>query len=81
MGTAKRARKLLDTLESELDRPTHYDQHKLAKRWGRSASAMDEFLEELRAAGYEASRTHYGGTTLKTTADVGEIEAATAPED
>ena len=81
MGTAKRARKLLDRLEGELDTPTHYDQHRLAKRWGRSASAMDEFLEELRAAGYEASRTHYGGTTLKTTADVGEIEAATVPED
>ena len=81
MGTAKRARKLLDTLEGELDRPTHYDQHKLAKGWGRSASAMEDFLARLRAAGYEASRTHYGGTTLKTTADIGEIEAATVPKD
>ncbi|PSP74700.1 tRNA (guanine(10)-N(2))-dimethyltransferase [Halobacteriales archaeon QS_3_64_16] len=80
MGTAKRARKLLDRLEGELDRPTHYDQHKLAKGWGRSASAIEDFLEKLRAAGYEASRTHYGGTTLKTSADVGEIEAATVPE-
>jgi tRNA (guanine26-N2/guanine27-N2)-dimethyltransferase len=81
MGTAKRARKLLDRLEGELDRPTHYDQHELAKQWGRSASAIEDFLEELRGAGYDASRTHYGGTTLKTTASVGEIEAATDPED
>ncbi|PSQ24402.1 tRNA (guanine(10)-N(2))-dimethyltransferase [Halobacteriales archaeon QS_8_65_32] len=80
MGTAKRARKLLGTIANELDRPTHYDQHKLAKRWGRSASAMDDFLARLREAGYEASRTHYGGTTLKTTADVAAIEAATARE-
>lgn len=77
MGTAKRARKLLETLAAELDRPTHYDQHKLAEKWGRSASAMDDFLADLRDAGHEASRTHYGGTTLKTTADVTEIEAAT----
>jgi tRNA (guanine26-N2/guanine27-N2)-dimethyltransferase len=79
MGTAKRARKLLDRLEGELGRPTHYDQHELAGKWGRSASAMDDFLADLRGAGFEASRTHYGGTTLKTTADVAEIEAATAP--
>jgi tRNA (guanine26-N2/guanine27-N2)-dimethyltransferase len=80
MGTEKLARKLLDTIGHELDTPTHYDQHKLAKEWGRSASAMDDFLADLRDAGHEASRTHYGGTTLKTTADVAEIEAATATE-
>jgi tRNA (guanine26-N2/guanine27-N2)-dimethyltransferase len=32
----------------------------------------------LGAAGHDASRTHYGGTTFKTDADVGEIRAATA---
>jgi len=80
MGTAKRARKLLRVIANELDLPTHYDQHKLAKQWGRSAGAMDDFLADLRDAGYEASRTHYGGTTLKTTAGVPEIEAATARE-
>jgi tRNA (guanine26-N2/guanine27-N2)-dimethyltransferase len=34
---------------------------------------MDAFLERLHEAGYEASRTHYGGTTFKTTADVGAL--------
>jgi tRNA (guanine26-N2/guanine27-N2)-dimethyltransferase len=38
---------------------------------------MDDFLADLRAAGHAASRTHYGGTTFKTTADVTEIRAAT----
>jgi tRNA (guanine26-N2/guanine27-N2)-dimethyltransferase len=38
---------------------------------------MEEFLGALRAAGYAASRTHYGGTTFKTDADVTEIRAAT----
>jgi len=75
-GTASKARKLLATVGAELDRPTHYDQHRLYKRWGEPNTAMDEFLEALRAAGYEASRTHYGGTTFETDADVEEIRDA-----
>lgn len=77
MGTAERARDLLTTIEGELHEPTHYDQHRLAKRWSRSASAMDDFLAQLREAGYEASRTHYGGTTFKTPASVADIREAT----
>ena len=77
MGTADRADDLLETLEAELPIPTHYDQHRLCKRWGRSAASMDDFLADLRAAGHEATRTHYGGTTFKTRASVDEILAAT----
>jgi tRNA (guanine26-N2/guanine27-N2)-dimethyltransferase len=76
MGTAERARALCETLAAELDEPTHYDQHRLCKRWGVGAVAMDDFLDCLRAAGHDASRTHYGGTTFKTDADVTEIRAA-----
>jgi tRNA (guanine26-N2/guanine27-N2)-dimethyltransferase len=75
--TAEEARELLEVLGSELDTPTHYDQHRLCKLWGRPASAMDEFLDAVRAAGYDASRTHYGGTTFKTDAPVDRIRAAT----
>jgi tRNA (guanine26-N2/guanine27-N2)-dimethyltransferase len=39
---------------------------------------MDEFVEALRAAGHEASRAHYHGTALKTTATVAEMRAATS---
>ena len=78
MGTADRAVELLETLSMELDTPTHFDQHRLCKRWDRSATAMDDFLADLRTAGYTASRTHYGGTTFKTDADVTEIREATA---
>ena len=77
LGTVDDVRDLLATLGSELAVPTHYDQHKLCKQWGRPAPAMDDFLAQLRAAGHDASRTHYGGTTLKTTASVPEIRAAT----
>ncbi len=77
MGTADRARDLLATLAGELSRPTHYDQHRLCKAWGRTALGMDEFLDRLRAAGHEAARTHFGGTTFETDADVVEIREAT----
>ncbi|ELZ04112.1 tRNA (guanine(26)-N(2))-dimethyltransferase [Natrialba aegyptia] len=77
-GTAEKARDLCTTLETELDEPTHYDQHKLCRNWGLPANAMDEFLADLRDAGYAASRAHYGGTTFKTDASVGEIREATA---
>ena len=77
MGTAEKARELLATLGAEIGTPTHYDQHRLCKRWGRGAEAMDTFIEKLRDAGHDASRTHYGGTTVKTDADVTAIREAT----
>ncbi len=78
MGTAKKSRKLLTRLGEELDEPTHYDQHELCEQWGQPAPSMDEFLGCLREAGYDGSRTHYGGTTFKTPATVEEIEDTTA---
>jgi tRNA (guanine26-N2/guanine27-N2)-dimethyltransferase len=77
MGAGEEAASLLETLAAELATPTHYDQHRLCKRWGRPAVGMAEFLDALRGAGYEASRTHYGGTTFKTAAGVASIRAAT----
>jgi len=77
MGEAGAARDLLGTLRAELDEPTHYDQHRLCEAWGRSAAPMDEFLGDLRTAGFEASRAHYGGTAFKTGATVEEIRDVT----
>lgn len=81
MGQASEARRLLDTLQDELPHPTHYDQHRLCKRWNRPAESMDEFLGALRDAGFRTSRTHYGGTTFKTDATVGEMRSVIAPPD
>jgi len=75
MGEAKRARKLLGTVAREIDTPTHYDQHRLYKEWGEPAIGMDAFVDRLRAAGYEASRAHYRGTAVKSTASIPEIRA------
>jgi len=73
MGSAKRARKLLDTIAGEVHEPTHYDQHKLYKRWSEPAVGMDDFLDAVRDAGFAASRAHYGGTTFKTDASIAEL--------
>jgi tRNA (guanine26-N2/guanine27-N2)-dimethyltransferase len=75
MGAARAVGRTLDRLDAELDEPTHYDQHRLFGNWSAPAIGMDEFIEELHEAGFEASRTHYGGTTFKTDADVGEMAA------
>ncbi|MFC6796754.1 tRNA (guanine(26)-N(2))-dimethyltransferase [Haladaptatus sp. DYSN1] len=76
MGQAKKAERMLATIEDELDLPFHFDQHKVCKQWGISAPAMDDFLEVLHEAGYEARRAHYGGTTFHTDATIAEIEDA-----
>jgi tRNA (guanine26-N2/guanine27-N2)-dimethyltransferase len=76
MGEAKAARSLLETLEGEVETPTHYDQHKLCKQWGLPAPGMDDFVAALREHGYEASRAHYHGTALKTDATVTEMRDA-----
>ena len=78
MGEAARAERLLETVATELDTPTHYDQHRLCKQWSRSAPAMDDFLASLRDAGFAATRAHYSGTAFKTDATVPEIRDATA---
>ena len=79
MGEWQRASRLLSTLAVELDTPTHYDQHRLCKQWGAPANKLETFLDDLRAAGYEASPAHYGGTCFKTDADVAEIHEAAKP--
>ena len=81
MGEAKRARTLLGAVARELDTPTHYDQHRLYKAWGEPAIGMDEFVDRLRGAGYEASRAHYRGTAVKTTASIPEMRAVVLGDD
>ena len=78
MGEAKRARSLLARLGTELDTPTHYDHHRLCEVWSRPARAMDDVITALRNAGHRATRAHYSGTALKTTATVPEIRDATS---
>jgi len=79
-GEHKQADKLLATVAAELDTPTHYDQHRLCKQWGVPATAMDEFLDDLRSAGHEATRAQYSGTAFKTDAELEEVREAAFPD-
>lgn len=79
MGTISRAQSMLETIGNELDRPTHYDQHVLCKRWNRTAPAMDAFLGSIEQAGYRTSRAHYAGTAFKTDAPVEAMREITEP--
>jgi tRNA (guanine26-N2/guanine27-N2)-dimethyltransferase len=81
MGKANKADSILEMVEGELETPTHYDQHRLCKKWTRSAIGMDEFIEQLQTAGFDATRTHYSGTAFKTDASVEEIRSATTDSD
>ena len=79
MGEWQRVSRLLDTLGEELDTPTYYDQHRLCKQWGAPANKLQTFLDDIRDAGFKASKAHYGGTCFKTDADVAEIREAAQP--
>ena len=46
----------------------HYDYHRLAKRCGKSAVALETYMTRLRKHGYYAEKTHYTGTGVKTDA-------------
>jgi tRNA (guanine26-N2/guanine27-N2)-dimethyltransferase len=67
-GKKEHSVKLVELCKNELDVPTFYDQHLLSKKLGISAIPMEELLKELITSGFKASRTHFSGTSFKTTA-------------
>jgi tRNA (guanine26-N2/guanine27-N2)-dimethyltransferase len=73
MGTRKRATKTMRIVRDELDTPTHYDHHKVCQRAGATPSKLEDFVERLREAGYEATKAHYSGTAFKTDASHDEL--------
>ncbi|MFB6283449.1 MAG: tRNA (guanine(10)-N(2))-dimethyltransferase [Halobacteria archaeon] len=73
MDTYRRAWKMLNHLEGELDTPTHYDHHMICRRAGTNPTKLQDFLEQLRKKGYNASKTHYSGTSFKTNADITDL--------
>lgn len=68
LGKKEHAMKIVELCRNELEIPTFYDQHLLSKKLGISAIRMEELLKELVANGFEASRTHFSGTSFKTNA-------------
>jgi tRNA (guanine26-N2/guanine27-N2)-dimethyltransferase len=67
-GSKKELMKLLDCCISELPVAGFYDYHDLAKRLGCSPPDITIFISRIMDAGYPASRTHFSGYGIKTTA-------------
>lgn len=65
-----RGLKTLRLLLEEIEEPFYYDLHKLCKAWKTEVPPMDEVLGALRSQGFEASRTHYSPTGIKSKAAV-----------
>ena len=65
----KRTLKVLSTIAEELDAPFFYDVHYIAKRLSLGElPGMREIIEQLRARGYSATRTHISETGVRTDA-------------
>ena len=68
LGTSRELVTLLTLCRNELPTAGFYDYHQLARRERRSPPPMEELLGRIHAMGFPATRCHYLGTGLKTTA-------------
>ncbi len=73
LNTAPELASLLTTLGSELATSSFYDYHRLARQAKISPKPIAEVILKLKDVGYEASRVHYTGTGIKTTAPAADI--------
>lgn len=68
------ALRTLALLQEELEVPFYYDLHKLCKAVKAEVPPTKRVLEELEAQGFEASRTHFSPTAIKTSADAAAVK-------
>jgi len=73
LGTKKDLLPLLATCRSELPTSSFYDYHRLAKSLRCSPPDIGEVLSRIRAAGFEATRTHFSGYGIRTEAPLAVI--------
>lgn len=70
LGTKKTLLKVLDNMKGEvnIDQPWSYDLQALAKKVGTRIPPTEIIIEKLREKKYNSGKTHYSGSTIKTTA-------------
>jgi tRNA (guanine26-N2/guanine27-N2)-dimethyltransferase len=74
LNTKDKAKKLITFCRDELEIPMFYDQHVICKQLGVSATGIETLIEAIRAYGFEASRTHFSGTSFRTDAPIPKIK-------
>ena len=67
------AGKLLQKIKEEINVPTFYDLHLIAKKVEVSPPPLEKVINSLREMGFQASRTRFSGTSFKTDAPIEEI--------
>jgi len=75
-GSKKELAKVLDLCRSELPTSSFYDYHRLSKQLGCSPPDISLVLERIISAGYPATRTHFSGYGIRTTAPLDVIRDA-----
>jgi len=73
LHTARELGMLLTILKDEIPVSQFYDYHVLAKKGKVSPKPIEQVILSLREQGYQASRTHYSGTGIRTDASYREI--------
>jgi len=68
LARKKQALKLLKMIDQELDIPLFYDTHAIGRRLKIETKKVEEIISALREQGYEATRTHFSPTGIKTSA-------------
>jgi tRNA (guanine26-N2/guanine27-N2)-dimethyltransferase len=74
LKTKEKAKKLIALCRDELDIPMFYDQHVICKELGVSAVGIEILVEAIKTYGFEASRTHFSGTSFRTNAPIDKIK-------
>ena len=74
LNTKDKAKKIITFCRDELDVPMFYDQHVICKELGVSAVGIEALVEAIKAHGFEASRTHFSGTSFRTDAPIDKIK-------
>jgi tRNA (guanine26-N2/guanine27-N2)-dimethyltransferase len=73
LNTDRESRKLLEFCKDELLVPGFYDYHSIAKVHKIKLEPIRSVISNLVSAGYNASRTHFMGTGIKTDANIYEL--------
>jgi tRNA (guanine26-N2/guanine27-N2)-dimethyltransferase len=73
-GTKQQASKTVELCLNELDVVTFFDYHKLLKELKCPPIPIETLMSGLRNIGYQASRTHFSGTSVKTDANVATLK-------
>lgn len=71
--------KLLSTIAEESEVPLYYDAHVMCKKMRISCPTMGEIFEKLKDSGFEATRTHFSPTAIKTNASAKDFQRALLP--